>query len=79
VKTALKEIKMGFYARLITGASIDLFERDYQTLKRMVSRGVENGVVLQNGDVIKSAAIIYLGTEETPTKAKVDGAFKKAK
>ncbi len=55
---------MQYYAKLITGETIDLCGRDHQTLCRMVARGVENGVTLQNGDVIKSAAVIYLGKQE---------------
>jgi len=55
---------MQYYAKLITGETIDLCGRDHQTLCRMVARGVENGVTLQDGDVIKSAAVIYLGKQE---------------
>ena len=45
---------MKYYARLIDGTTLDLHERDHQTLTRMVARGVENGVTLQDGDILKS-------------------------
>jgi hypothetical protein len=54
-----------YYARMIDGNTIELAQYDHERLMKMVTRNVENSVHLESGDVLKSAAVIYIGTKET--------------
>jgi hypothetical protein len=55
---------MRHFARFIDGSELELSDQDYGALMRAVSRSIERGIVMENGDVLKSSAVIYIYNAE---------------
>ncbi len=53
-----------YYALLEDGSTITLIEEDFNAIKKMISRNIERGAVLKNGDILKTSAVYYLGSKE---------------
>ncbi len=56
------------YAILTAGTKIPLSDKDYKTIEKKLTRYVDQNIILQNGDLISTAHIIFLGTEQEPAK-----------
>lgn len=60
---------MRYYVTLVTGDKMYITATDFGMLKRYIERLANIGVVLQNGDILKTTAVLLLGREKT-TKVK---------
>lgn len=56
-----------YYALLQDGSTIALIEQDFEAVKKMLSRNIERGAILKNGDILKTSAVYYLGSKELAT------------
>ena len=55
-----------YFAKLIDGSALQVTEKDYGILLKVVARSVDRGIILENGDVLKSSAVIHIYKTDTP-------------
>ena len=55
-----------YFAKLTDGSALQVTEKDYGILLKVVARSVDRGIILENGDVLKSSAVIHIYKTDTP-------------
>ena len=56
---------MNHYVLMNNGAKITISKAIYEKIQKMFTRGADRTVLMENGDILRSQFVVYLGTEPT--------------